>query len=236
MVKSLIEIKNIHKVYRTGHHRVHALNGLNLEIGQGEFVAIVGQSGSGKSTLMNMLGCLDTATSGEYFLDGKNVSKMTENELAEVRNQTIGFIFQSFNLIPSLDALSNVALPLIYRGVSERKRLNLARKALSLVGLKERAHHKPAEMSGGQRQRVAVARAIATRPPIILADEPTGNLDSGSTKEVMGILKSLSKTGRTIIIITHDLEIAKQAKRVIRIRDGQIERDEFNDEYLEGDA
>jgi putative ABC transport system ATP-binding protein len=235
-MKPLIEIKNIHKVYHTGHHQVRALNGLNLQIKQGEFVAIIGQSGSGKSTLMNMLGCLDTPTSGEYFLDGKDVSNMTENELADVRNQTIGFIFQSFNLIPSLDALSNVALPLIYRGVSESKRLNLASRALGLVGLQERANHKPAEMSGGQQQRVAVARAIATRPPIILADEPTGNLDSGSTKEVMRILKSLSKMGRTVIIITHDLEIAKQAKRVIRIRDGQIERDEFNDEFSEGDV
>jgi len=235
-MRPLIEIKNIHKVYHTPHHQVRALNGVSLEINQGEFVAIIGQSGSGKSTLMNMLGCLDTPTSGEYFLNGKQVSNMTENELADIRNQTIGFIFQNFNLIPSLDALSNVALPLIYRGVPERKRLKFANKALSLVGLKERTHHKPAEMSGGQQQRVAVARAIATRPPIILADEPTGNLDSFSTMEVMRILKSLSKTGRTIIIITHDLEIAKQARRVIHIRDGQIERDEFNEECLEGDA
>jgi len=235
MMRPLIEIKNIQKIYQTPHHQVRALNGLNLEIKQGEFVAIVGQSGSGKSTLMNMLGCLDTPTSGEYFLDGKQVSNMTENELAEIRNKTIGFIFQNFNLIPSLDALSNVALPLIYSGVPERRRLKLASKALALVGLKERAHHKPAQMSGGQQQRVAVARAIATKPPIILADEPTGNLDSFSTKEVMRILKSLSKTGRTIIIITHDPDIAKQARRVIHIRDGQIERDEFNEGYLGGD-
>jgi putative ABC transport system ATP-binding protein len=229
-MKSLIEIKNLKKIYRTGHHDVHALDGLSFEIKQGEFVAIVGQSGSGKSTLMNMLGCLDTPSSGKYILDGKFVSDMTENELAEVRNKTIGFIFQSFNLIPSLDALSNVALPLIYRGLPENRRLGLAKKALDLVGLRDRAHHKPAELSGGQQQRVAVARAIATRPPIILADEPTGNLDSGSTREVMRILKSLSKTGRTVIIITHDLEIANQAKRIIRIRDGQIESDVLSKE------
>jgi len=235
-VKPLIEIKNVYKVYQTGHHDVRALNGLNLKIHEGEFVAIVGQSGSGKSTLMNVLGCLDTPTYGEYFLNGKDVSNMTENELADVRNRTIGFIFQSFNLIPSLDALSNVALPLVYRGISEKTRLSLAKTALGMVGLNGRAHHKPAEMSGGQQQRVAVARAIATRPPIILADEPTGNLDSGSTKEVMSILKSLSKTGRTVIIITHDLEIAKQTKRIIRIQDGQIESDEFNGECLEGDV
>ena len=233
-MKPLIEIKNIHKIYHTGNHQVRALSNLSLEINQGDFVAVIGQSGSGKSTLMNMLGCLDTPTFGEYFLDGKNVSNMTENELADIRNQTIGFIFQSFNLIKSLSALGNVELPLIYRGIGEKKRREVAKRALALVGLKEREHHKPAEMSGGQQQRVAVARAIATRPPIILADEPTGNLDSGSTDEVMKILKTLSKMGRTVIIITHDLEIAKQARRIIRIRDGQIESDEFNNEFSEG--
>lgn len=198
---------------------------MSLTIDENEFVAIIGQSGSGKSTLMNMLGCLDVPTSGSYYLHGQDVSHMSDNELSDVRNKEIGFIFQGFNLIAGLTALENVELPLIYRGVGKRERLRLADTALDKVGLGRRKTHKPSEMSGGQQQRVAIARAIAQAPPIILADEPTGNLDSGSSKEIMGILKSLHEEGRTVILITHDNEIAKQAKRVIKIIDGQIVQD-----------
>lgn len=198
---------------------------MSLTIDENEFVAIIGQSGSGKSTLMNMLGCLDVPSSGSYFLHGQDVSHMSDNELSDVRNKEIGFIFQGFNLIAGLTALENVELPLIYRGVGKRERLRLADTALNKVGLDKRKTHRPSEMSGGQQQRVAIARAIAQAPPIILADEPTGNLDSGSSKEIMEILKSLHEEGRTVILITHDNEIAKQAKRVIKIIDGQIVQD-----------
>ena len=207
---ALVEVKDICKIYNPG---------------EKEFVAIIGHSGSGKSTLMNMLGCLDVPTSGSYFLHGKDVSRMSDDELSDVRNREIGFIFQGFNLIANLTALENVELPLIYRGVGKKERRELAEAALEKVGLGQRMSHKPSEMSGGQQQRVAIARAIAQAPPVILADEPTGNLDSGSTKEIMSILKQLHREGRTVILITHDNDIAAQARRVIRIKDGKIEAD-----------
>lgn len=222
---ALVEIQDICKIYNPGENEVKALNHVSLTIDENEFVAIIGQSGSGKSTLMNMLGCLDVPTSGSYFLHGQDVSHMSDNELSDVRNKEIGFIFQGFNLIAGLTALENVELPLIYRGVGKRERLRLADTALNKVGLDKRKTHRPSEMSGGQQQRVAIARAIAQAPPIILADEPTGNLDSGSSKEIMEILKSLHEEGRTVILITHDNEIAKQAKRVIKIIDGEIVQD-----------
>ena len=222
---ALVKIQDISKIYNPGENEVRALDHVSVEIEKNEFVAIIGQSGSGKSTLMNMLGCLDVPTSGTYMLHGKDVSNMTDDEQSDIRNKEIGFIFQGFNLIPSLTALENVELPLIYRGVSKSVREELATIALQKVGLEHRMGHKPSEMSGGQQQRVAIARAIAQAPPIILADEPTGNLDSASTKEIMGILRNLHDEGRTVIIITHDDEIAQQADRVIKIRDGHIETD-----------
>ncbi|MDE6748981.1 MAG: ABC transporter ATP-binding protein [Lachnospiraceae bacterium] len=222
---ALVEVRDICKVYNPGENEVKALDHVSLTINENEFVAIIGQSGSGKSTLMNMLGCLDVPTSGNYYLHGQNVSNMSDNELSDVRNKEIGFIFQGFNLIAGLTALENVELPLIYRGVGKRERLKLADTALKKVGLENRKDHKPSEMSGGQQQRVAIARAIAQAPPIILADEPTGNLDSGSSKEIMGILRTLNEEGRTVILITHDNEIANQAKRVIKIIDGKIVQD-----------
>lgn len=222
---SLIHIEHIMKIYNPGENEVRALDDVSLEINTGEFVAIIGQSGSGKSTLMNMLGCLDTPTSGTYILSGQDVSSLNDNALSEIRNQQIGFIFQGFNLISNLTALENVALPLIYRGLPAAERQQLAYDALKIVGLEHRLKHKPAEMSGGQQQRVAIARAIAAKPPVILADEPTGNLDSSSTKEIMKILHELHETGRTIILITHDDQIAANAKRVVRIMDGKIESD-----------
>ena len=225
MMGTLVEIRDVCKVYNPGENEVRALDHINVNIDTGEYVAIIGQSGSGKSTLMNMLGCLDVPTSGMYRLHGQNVSEMDDDELSDIRNKEIGFIFQSFNLIPNLTAIENVELPLIYRGVGKAKRMELSRKALEKVGLGHRLDHKPSEMSGGQQQRVAIARAIAQAPPIILADEPTGNLDSHSTQEIMGILKELYEEGRTVILITHDNEIAAKAKRVIKIKDGHIEAD-----------
>ncbi len=224
----LVEIRDICKIYNPGENEVKALDHVSLTICENEFVAIIGQSGSGKSTLMNMLGCLDVPTSGEYFLHGQDVSHMSDNELSDVRNKEIGFIFQGFNLIAGLTAMENVELPLIYRGVAKRERLRLADTALNKVGLEKRKDHKPAEMSGGQQQRVAIARAIAQAPPIILADEPTGNLDSASSREIMEILKKLHEEGRTVILITHDNDIAAQAKRVIKIIDGKIVQDSQN--------
>lgn len=221
----LVEIQDICKIYNPGENEVKALDHVSLTIHENEFVAIIGQSGSGKSTLMNMLGCLDVPTSGNYLLHGQDVSHMSDNELSDVRNKEIGFIFQGFNLIAGLTALENVELPLIYRGVGKRERLRLADTALNKVGLENRKDHKPAEMSGGQQQRVAIARAIAQAPPIILADEPTGNLDSASSKEIMEILKKLNEEGRTVILITHDNEIAAKAKRIIKIIDGKIVQD-----------
>lgn len=225
---ALIHIENMKKIYNPGENEVRALDGIDLDIEKGDLVAIVGHSGSGKSTLMNMLGCLDTPTSGKYVLDGQDVASMTDNQLADVRNKEIGFIFQGFNLISNLDAVENVELPLVYRGVSKNERKQLAMEALKSAGLEDRMKHKPNEMSGGQQQRVAVARAVAAKPPIILADEPTGNLDTKSTQEIMEILKELHRSGRTVIIITHDEEIASQAHRVIRILDGRIEEDYCN--------
>lgn len=225
---ALIHIENMKKIYNPGENEVRALDGIDLDIEKGDLVAIVGHSGSGKSTLMNMLGCLDTPTSGKYVLDGQDVASMTDNQLADVRNKEIGFIFQGFNLISNLDAVGNVELPLVYRGVSKNERKQLAMEALKSVGLEDRMRHKPNEMSGGQQQRVAVARAVAAKPPIILADEPTGNLDTKSTQDIMEILKELHRSGRTVIIITHDEEIASQAHRVIRILDGRIEEDYCN--------
>ncbi|MGO5052187.1 ABC transporter ATP-binding protein [Lachnospiraceae bacterium LCP25S3_G4] len=232
-MEELICVENICKVYNPGENEVRALDGVSIRIHAGELVAIIGHSGSGKSTLMNMLGCLDVPTSGSYYLHHNDVSHMTDNELSDIRNREIGFIFQGFNLIANLDAIGNVELPLIYRGLDKKTRRGLAMEALKMVGLESRMRHKPSEMSGGQQQRVAIARAIAARPPVILADEPTGNLDSKSSQEIMEILKGLYKEGRTVIIITHDDEIASQAQRVIRIKDGKIEAD-FHNVELEG--
>ena len=227
-MEPLIRVEDIHKIYNPGENEVRALDGVSLEIRRGEFAAIVGHSGSGKSTLMNMLVCLDTPTSGHYYLDGRDVSRLSDNELSDIRNQKIGFIFQGFNLIPSLDAVGNVELPLIYRGMGRQRRRRTAVQALERVGLGKRLRHKPGELSGGQQQRVAVARAIAAQPPVILADEPTGNLDSRSTADIMDILKELHRSGRTVIVITHDDDIARQADRVIRILDGRVEADYKN--------
>ena len=224
-METLIEVKNLMKIYNPGENEVRALNDVSLTIMRGEFVAIIGQSGSGKSTFMNMLGCLDVPTSGSYFLNGKDVAGLTDDELSDIRNKEIGFIFQGFNLIPNLTALENVELPLIYRNVPAAKRYELSVASLTRVGLEHRMDHKPSEMSGGQQQRVAIARALAAAPPVILADEPTGNLDSASSKEIMQILRDLYKEGRTVILITHDNKIAASAKRVIRIIDGKIVSD-----------
>ena len=227
---NLIQVTDICKVYNQGENEVRALDHVSLSIDKGEYVAIIGQSGSGKSTLMNMLGCLDVPSSGTYILNGTDVSSLSDDELSDIRNQEIGFIFQGFNLIPSFTAIENVELPLLYRGVSKSKRHELAIQALDKVGLGARMTHKPSEMSGGQQQRVAIARAIAQAPPVILADEPTDNLDSASSKEIIEILKKLHAEGRTVILITHDNEIAAQAKRVIRIKDGKVERDYINED------
>ena len=232
-MNELIDIREMCKIYNPGENEVRALDHVDLKIDKNEFVAIIGQSGSGKSTLMNMLGCLDVPTSGTYILNGQDVSGLTDNELSDIRNRELGFIFQGFNLIAGLTAIENVELPLIYRGIGRKERLRLSRIALEKVGLKARMDHKPSEMSGGQQQRVAIARAIAQAPPVILADEPTGNLDSGSTKEIMEILKELHAEGRTVILITHDNEIAARARRIIRIMDGKIVDDVMN---AEGDC
>ena len=228
-MSALVEIQDISKIYNPGENEVRALDHVSLTIQKGEFVAIIGQSGSGKSTLMNMIGCLDVPTEGTYILNGQNVSKLSDNELSDIRNQEIGFIFQGFNLIANLTAQENVELPLIYRGVPKKERHELSVAALKKVGLAHRMDHRPSEMSGGQQQRVAIARAIAQAPPVILADEPTGNLDSASSMEILDILKQLHAENRTVIRITHDNDIAKQAKRVIRIKDGKIERDYENE-------
>ena len=231
-MSALVEVKDICKVYNPGENEVRALDHVSLSIEKGEFVAIIGQSGSGKSTLMNMLGCLDVPTSGKYYLNGRDVSTLTDDEQSDIRNREIGFIFQGFNLISNLTAQENVELPLMYRGVPRKERNRLAVESLKMVGLSHRMDHKPAEMSGGQQQRVAIARAIAARPPVILADEPTGNLDSASSREILQILKELYKGGRTVILITHDNGIAAQAKRVIRILDGRIESDTMNPDVI----
>ena len=223
----LIDIKDIYKIYNEGKEsEVRALDGVSLQIGKGEFVAIVGQSGSGKSTLMNVLGCLDIPTYGEYYLEGTDVTALTDKELARIRNREIGFIFQGYNLIQELDALENVTLPLIYKGVSVWDREEIAMEALARVAMDDRAHHRPSEMSGGQQQRVAIARAIATNPPIIMADEPTGALDSKTGRHVLEILRELYRGGTTILLITHDENIAATAKRVVRLSDGKIISDQ----------
>lgn len=219
----LIQIQNMEKRYKSGDSEIWALNEVNLTIRSGDFIAIVGPSGSGKSTLMNMLGCLDVPTGGSYYLQGENVAHMPEGRLSRVRNMEIGFIFQGFNLIPTLTALENVELPLVYRGLAKEKRRALSIEALTRVGLSDRIKHRPSQMSGGQQQRVAIARAIAASPPVILADEPTGNLDTRSGSEVMKILKELNAEGKTIILITHDEKIAAMADRRIRLEDGQAE-------------
>ena len=221
----MIEIVNMSKIYRIGDVEVRALNNVSLSIKQHEFVSIIGPSGSGKSTLMNMIGCLDVPTSGKYFLDGVEVSKLNDEQLANIRNHKIGFIFQGFNLLQKLTAVENVELPLIYQGVHARERYERSVEALKQVGLEKRLHHKPTELSGGQQQRVAIARALVGNPPIILADEPTGNLDSKSGKEIMAMLKELHKKGNTIVLITHDNEVAMQAERIVRIQDGEIIED-----------
>ncbi|MFG3490172.1 ABC transporter ATP-binding protein [Streptomyces sp. NPDC047972] len=225
MSTPVIEVRDVTKVYGQGETVVNALRGTNLTVEQGDYVAIMGQSGSGKSTLMNILGCLDVPTDGHYLLDGTDVSGLTERQLSILRNRKIGFIFQSFNLIPRMTALANVELPLAYGGVKAAERRRRALAALDLVGLSERTEHEPNELSGGQQQRVAVARALATAPSLLLADEPTGNLDSKSTLDVLDILDQLSASGRTIVLITHEDEVAKRSKRVIRLVDGDIVED-----------
>lgn len=224
--EALIDIQQLVKLYNMGGETVYALNNISLQIGHGEFVCIIGPSGSGKSTLMNMIGCLDSPTSGSYKLDGEEVSRLRDHRLAAIRNNKIGFIFQGFNLLPKLSALENVELPLVYRGVPGRQRRQMAREALDKVGLIDRAKHKPPELSGGQQQRVAIARALAGNPPILLADEPTGALDTKTGADVMELVKALNRQGHTIILITHDLAVASQASRMIRIQDGQIAEQE----------
>lgn len=222
---NLIQVKNVTKLYVMGTEELYALKGISMNIAKNEYVAIMGPSGSGKSTLMNILGCLDTPTSGDYFLNGKNVSEMDDDELAEIRNKEIGFVFQTFNLLPRSNALHNVELPLVYKGMPKAERIERAEQALSDVGLQDRMKHKPNELSGGQRQRVAIARALVNDPSIILADEPTGNLDSKTGQEIMQLLEELNLMGNTIIIVTHEEEIAQHARRIVKIRDGDIEND-----------
>ncbi|HYE59094.1 MAG TPA: ABC transporter ATP-binding protein [Rhodothermales bacterium] len=222
---SLIRIEGVTKVYQMGTQTVRALDGVDFEVAKGEYVAIMGPSGSGKSTLMNVLGCLDTPTSGQYWLNGQNVADMKDDDLARVRNREIGFIFQTFNLLPRINCLANVELPLTYAGVPKAERRQRAADALASVGLGERLHHKPNELSGGQRQRVAVARALVTRPSILLADEPTGNLDTKTSEEIMRVFEELYRAGHTILVVTHEDDIAHHARRIIRLRDGRIESD-----------
>ena len=221
-MERIIEIQDMYKIYNPGDNEVRALDGVSLSVDRGEFLAIIGQSGSGKSTLMNILGCLDIPTYGDYHLDGVDVTELSDRQLAHIRNKQIGFIFQGFNLIPALNAWENVELPLIYRGMGREERRRLSTAALIRVGLEKRMDHRPAEMSGGQQQRVAIARAIAAAPPVILADEPTGNLDKKSGHDVMEILRGLWREGRTVILITHDPKIAESARRVVTISDGKI--------------
>ena len=223
---AVIHLSNITRIYEMGAEQVHALEGISLEVARNEYVAVMGPSGSGKSTLMNIVGCLDTPTSGLYELNGINVSEMNDNELAKIRNTEIGFVFQTFNLLARSDALHNVELPLIYAGIPAAERKRRAKETLEHVGLGDRIHHRPNELSGGQRQRVAVARALVTRPSIILADEPTGNLDSKTGEEIMALFEDLHHAGNTIILVTHEADIAEHANRAIRLRDGHIETDE----------
>lgn len=228
----IISVRELRKTYIMGTTQVHALKTIDIDIHKNEFVALMGPSGSGKSTLMNLLGCLDTPTSGDYFLNGTNVSTMVDSELAEVRNKEIGFVFQTFNLLPRLSALENVALPLVYAGMSKSARRERANEVLANVGLGDRVDHKPNELSGGQRQRVAVARALVNRPSIILADEPTGNLDTKTSIEIMEIFEQIHALGNTIILVTHEPDIAEHAHRIVRLRDGLIETDEVNENVV----
>ena len=234
--KHVLKIRGLDVSFKTSAGMVNAVRGVDLDLFEGETLAIVGESGSGKSTFMNMLGCLDTPTSGEYYLDGVNVAGMSDDELSDIRNKQIGFIFQGFNLIPSLSARENVELPLVYRAMPAAQRRQLAEEALNRVGMGHRMDHKPSELSGGQQQRVAIARAIAARPPIIMADEPTGNLDTRSGEDVMKILHELNEEGRTIILITHDNDIARQATRAIRIIDGKVVSDTLASELQKHDV
>jgi putative ABC transport system ATP-binding protein len=227
-MQPIIELSHIKKEYKIGTEEIHALSGVSLNIYKNEYVALMGPSGSGKSTLMNMLGCLDSPTSGEYILNNLAVAKMTDNELAEVRNKQIGFVFQTFNLLPRSTTLENVMLPLIYAGIEKSKRIEMAKNVLEQVGLGNRMTHKPNELSGGQRQRVAIARALVNNPAIILADEPTGNLDSKTSVEIMGLLEDIHKKGNTIILVTHEEDIAMHAHRIVRLKDGIVESDMEN--------
>jgi len=229
---SLIKVRDLAKIYQIGTQEVHALRSIDLDIHKNEFVALMGPSGSGKSTLMNIIGCLDTPSRGSYFLNGQDVSNMEDDELAEVRNREIGFVFQTFNLLPRYSALENVALPLIYKGVSKSERQERANEVLHHVGLGDRIDHKPNELSGGQRQRVAVARALVNNPAIILADEPTGNLDTKTSYEIMGLLDEIHSQGNTIILVTHEEDIAEHAKRIVRLRDGLVENDEIRTKVI----
>lgn len=227
-MSAIISLKNISRTYTIGSETIHALRSVTLDIKKGEYVALMGPSGSGKSTLMNVLGCLDTPSGGEYILNGKSVAQMLDNDLAEVRNKEIGFVFQTFNLLPRSTALENVALPLVYAGMKKDARIIRATEVLEQVGLGNRIHHKPNELSGGQRQRVAVARALVNNPSIILADEPTGNLDSKTSIEIMGLFEEIHKKGNTIILVTHEEDIAQHAHRIVRLKDGLVETDQLN--------
>ncbi|MEZ4803425.1 MAG: ABC transporter ATP-binding protein [Gelidibacter sp.] len=227
-MNNVIHIRNIVRNFQMGHEVVHVLKGIDLDIQRGEYVAIMGPSGSGKSTLMNLLGCLDTPTSGQYILNGKDVSQMSDDDLAEIRNKEIGFVFQTFNLLPRTTAIENVALPMIYAGASKSDRTERAKEVLESVGLGDRMDHRPNELSGGQRQRVAVGRALVNKPSIILADEPTGNLDSKTSLEILQLFDQIHQAGNTVIVVTHEEDVAERAKRVIRLRDGMIESDKLN--------
>ncbi len=232
MSTPLIDIQGIKRYYQMGSETVKALDSVNLQITKNEYVAIMGQSGSGKTTMMNILGCLDTPTGGKYILNNKDVSSLNDNNLAEIRNKEIGFVFQTFNLLPRLSSLENVMLPLVYAGVSKQDRKKRAEEVMEKVGLKDRMHHKPNELSGGQRQRVAVARALINNPSIILADEPTGNLDSKVSVEIMGLFEQIHQLGNTIILVTHEEDIARYAHRIVKLKDGKVESDTLNDHII----